>query len=163
MKVYSVLIVSVTLFVFYNLAVFQENFAGTKDCSTNDVSASHYDAVRSNVNEKSIQCSVSIAKITDQEYYEAHHVGQDDFALQVTGKDHQYLNTGVSFIYEDGMHEELIREPVDHLSELELDSFESGDDQDSGLHAYSDGSIDESINGSIGQSKGSRFRGSVLE
>lgn len=101
MKVYSVLIVSVTLFVFYNLAVFQENICETTKNSSKDVSTSLLKNNLGKVNEDISNCRVSIEKISDKGYQEAHHVGQDDFALLVSGKDHQYLNTGVSLIVSD--------------------------------------------------------------
>lgn len=163
MKVYSVLIVSVTLFVFYNLAVFQENFAETKNYVKNDVLASHYDADRSGDKDKSSQCYVSNIKITDKEYYEAHHVGQDDFALQVSGKDHQYLNTGVSLIYENSAHEGTNEQHVVILSGLDSENAEFDNDQDTDRHAYFEGSIDENFKKTSGHKEDSSLHPHVWE
>ena len=121
MKVYSVLIASVTLFVFYNLAVFQENICENKNSISEDLSTCLSQKDLARVNQDSNSIHVSIEKISDKAYQEAHHVGQDDFALQVSGKDHQYLNTGVSFIVIDEIDQRCDTTSVEPL--VSIDNF----------------------------------------
>ena len=106
---------------------------------------------------------VSNIKITDKEYYEAHHVGQDDFALQVSGKDHQYLNTGVSLIYENSAHEGTNEQHVVILSGLDSENAEFDNDQDTDRHAYFEGSIDENFKKTSGHKEDSSLHPHVWE
>ena len=79
MKIYSTFIICFTLSLFYSLAVHQQNNLGKKELTSFDAD------------------------------YEIHHVNhepdiapypfiEDEFSMQVTGKEHRYLNTGISFI-----------------------------------------------------------------
>ena len=79
MKIYSILIMSLTLVLFYNLAVFQQNKLDRSELKP-----------------------IGFEKKTDQ--FKKHaaivpyvHI-EDEFSMQVTGKEHRYLNTGISFI-----------------------------------------------------------------
>lgn len=98
MKVYSVLFVSVTLFVFYNLAVFQENRNDQKDFHDQRKVCMELPSNQNMYGAEVNSCSSKTKVDLSSTYLESHHVGQDDFALQVSGKDHRYLHTGVTYI-----------------------------------------------------------------
>lgn len=79
MKIYSILIMSLTLVLFYNLAVFQQNKRDMSETKTSDLNhkAVHFKK------HATIKTYVLI---------------EDEFSMQVTGKEHRYLNTGISYI-----------------------------------------------------------------
>ena len=79
MKIYSILIICFTLGLFYSLAVQQQNKLNTKELRSFD---SDYEI--NNLNHK--------PEMVPQFFIE------DEFSMHVTGKEHRYLNTGISFI-----------------------------------------------------------------
>jgi xanthine dehydrogenase molybdopterin-binding subunit B len=98
MKTISIVTISVTLFVFYNLAVFQQN---TRMQNVNINSVSSIVAVETNSHLKTVASKYCMeTRDSDQSFQkiEEHHASEDEFAMQVSGKDHRYLNTGISFI-----------------------------------------------------------------
>jgi len=79
MKTYSILIICLTLGLFYSLAVHQQNTLNTKELKSFDGTYETYD-----VNQES--------DVVPYFFIE------DEFSMHVTGKEHRYLNTGISFI-----------------------------------------------------------------
>ena len=78
MKIYSILIMSLTLVLFYNLAVSQQNERESQPKSADfENKTDHF---------KEHTSTVPYVLI------------EDEFSMQVTGKEHRYLNTGISFI-----------------------------------------------------------------
>ena len=98
MKTYSFIVICLTLGIFYSLAVkmeHQKNFEKKskkihalviQDNTNADKSSSHIDISNHNIN--------VTTKIEQSHHFDIN----DDFSMQVTGKAHKYLNTGVSFI-----------------------------------------------------------------
>lgn len=89
MKTYSLLLICLTLGLFYGLAVNEQN-------NRNYESAKRL--VTSNVLEEDIIDSHSV------EYNSM----EDEFVNHVTGKDHMFLNTGISYIEEHNEPYKLI-------------------------------------------------------
>jgi len=79
MKIYSILIMSLTLVLFYNLAVFQQNKLDKSELKS-------FDFENKTVHFKKHATIVPYVLI------------EDEFSMQVTGKEHRYLNTGISYI-----------------------------------------------------------------
>ena len=79
MKIYSVLIISLTLGLFYSLAVHQQNKLNLKEI-------------------KSVDSNYEINNLDQEPDMEAYLFVEDEFSMHVTGKEHRYLNTGISFI-----------------------------------------------------------------
>ena len=79
MKIYSIIIICLTLSISYNLALHQENKLEVKEL-------------------KSDYTETAINKFNQESQREHHSIIEDEFSLQVTGKEHRYLNTGISFI-----------------------------------------------------------------
>jgi len=78
MKIYSILIMSLTLVLFYNLAVSQQN---KRESESKSPDFKHK--------------TVDFKKHTT---FEPYVLIEDEFSMQVTGKEHRYLNTGISYI-----------------------------------------------------------------
>ena len=98
MKTISFVTISITLFVFYNLAVFQQN-ARMQNVNNNSVST--IVNLETNSQIKTVGSKFCMeTRVSDQKIQriEEHHSSEDEFAMQVSGKDHRYLNTGISFI-----------------------------------------------------------------
>jgi hypothetical protein len=79
MKIYSVLIISLTLGLFYSLAVHQQNKLNLKEI-------------------KSFDSNYEINNLDQEPDMENYLFVEDEFSMYVTGKEHRYLNTGISFI-----------------------------------------------------------------
>jgi len=98
MKTYSFIVICLTLGIFYSLAVKMEHQKNLEAKSKkihalvlqDNTNAERFSSpkVRSNYN-------VNVTTDSEQSY---HYDINDDFSMQVTGKAHKYLNTGVSFI-----------------------------------------------------------------
>lgn len=88
MKIYSIIIVCITLGTFYGLAINLEHQKQT-DHHSNEIRISTLDTKKfSKVSEK------KMSEQTQGVYYDHN----DDFSKQVTGKESRYLHTGISFI-----------------------------------------------------------------
>jgi len=101
MKTYSFIIICLTLGVFYSLAVKMEHQNNLEQRS-NSIQVS---LLKNNTDAPNLtlikSCSNHSSNLTTDQK-DNHHVGiNDDFSMQVTGKAHKYLNTGVSFIEYD--------------------------------------------------------------
>lgn len=98
MKTYSFILICLTLGLFYTLAVNMEHQKKQENIALKMPSS----AVNNNTDFHMLtvkkSCSKnSIVMTSDTEH--DHHVHiNDDFSMHVTGKEHRYLNTGVSFI-----------------------------------------------------------------
>jgi len=79
MKIYSVLIISLTLGLFYSLAVQEQNKLNLKEI-------------------KSVDSNYEINNLDQESDMEPYLLMEDEFSMHVTGKEHRYLNTGISFI-----------------------------------------------------------------
>jgi hypothetical protein len=79
MKIYSVLIISLTLGLFYSLAVQEQNKLNLKEI-------------------KSVDSNYEINNLDQESDMEPYLFMEDEFSMHVTGKEHRYLNTGISFI-----------------------------------------------------------------
>ena len=79
MKIYSVIIMSITLGIFYSLAVHQQKNWKAKELKTFTP-------------EKQMEDFGTASGIVPYLMIE------DEFSMQVTGKEHRYLNTGMSYI-----------------------------------------------------------------
>ncbi len=98
MKISSILIMSVTLFVFYNLAVFQQNTRNHKTVMDAISPAEKEHTYSQSIGIKTALCMEGRVSNKHFTEIEAHHISEDEFAMEVLGKDHRYLNTGISFI-----------------------------------------------------------------
>jgi hypothetical protein len=78
MKIYSILIMSLTLVLFYNLAVSQQNKRESES--------------------KSPDFKHKTVDFKKHSTIEPYVLIEDEFSMQVTGKEHRYLNTGISYI-----------------------------------------------------------------
>lgn len=79
MKIYSILIMSLTLVLFYNLAVFEQN-------------------KRDRPEQESSDFENKIDHLKEHPAIVPYVLIEDEFSMQVTGKEHRYLNTGISYI-----------------------------------------------------------------
>ncbi len=98
MKTHSIIIVCLTLGIFYGLAIKLEHEKKSAHYSNelHSTSVVHSEKVQKTVKYK--HCSSSFkqhyTEHSDGVYYDHH----DDFSMQVTGKENRYLQTGISFI-----------------------------------------------------------------
>ena len=101
MKTYSFIIICLTLGFFYSLAVKMEHQNNIKEKS-NSIQTT---LLKNNIDSQNLTLTNSLSNHSTNittDYRDNHHVGiNDDFSMQVTGKAHRYLNTGVSFIEYD--------------------------------------------------------------
>ena len=101
MKTYSFIVICLTLGIFYSLAVkmeHQKNLEEKSDMIQNLVLKNNTGDDNRTLIKTCSNHSTSLP--TDME--QNHHLDiNDDFSMQVTGKAHRYLNTGVSFIDHD--------------------------------------------------------------
>ena len=106
MKTYSFVLVCLTLGIFYSLAVKMEHEKKLE--SKIALMQSHDSNISANLKNMAFEksCSKKSEVITSQKI-SSNHIGlHDDFSMQVTGKQHIYLNTGVSFIeFQDSKNE----------------------------------------------------------
>ena len=79
MKTLSIFIICITLGLFYSLAVDQQNKLNIK-------------------NQKTLDHEKKIHSMIHESYMVPYLHEDEDFSMQVTGKEHRYLNTGISFI-----------------------------------------------------------------
>ena len=98
MKTYSFILICLTLGFFYSLAVKLEHQKDLEEKSgiiQNLALKTGPDAQQGNLSKT---CS-NLSSILTTESEQNHYLDiNDDFSMQVTGKAHRYLNTGVSFI-----------------------------------------------------------------
>jgi len=80
MKALSIFIICLTLGIFYNLAMYQQNKF--------DAKLQKIDAVENNM----------IHETSIGSYLDPYVDIEEDFSMEVTGKEHRYLNTGLSYI-----------------------------------------------------------------
>ena len=78
MKTFSIFIICVTLAIFYSLAVDQQNKLDKK-------------------NQKPEASELHLENMQEAYMTPYMHI-EEDFSMEVTGKDHIYLNTGLSYI-----------------------------------------------------------------
>jgi len=101
MKTYSFILICLTLGVFYSLAVKMEHQKNLEEKSSiiqELLLKNNADAQKSSLNKTCSNHSINLTTDSEQN----HHLDiNDDFSMQVTGKAHKYLNTGVSFIDHD--------------------------------------------------------------
>ena len=96
MKTLSIIIIFITLGIFYTLAIDQQNKL-EKDQQTDPVETS----------------------MIHESYISPYIQVEEDFSMHVTGKEHRYLNTGISFI-------EFGNETVEnHVMIVQTDDVES--------------------------------------
>ncbi|MGB5321683.1 hypothetical protein, partial [Lutimonas sp.] len=76
MKIYSVLIISLTLGLFYSLAVQEQNKLNLKEI-------------------KSVDSNYEINNFDHEDDIVPYFFIEDEFSMHVTGKEHRYLNTGI--------------------------------------------------------------------
>lgn len=101
MKIYSFILICLTLGVFYSLAVKMEHQKNLEEKSSiiqELVLKASPDSQNSSLNTACSNHSTSLTTDSEQNHYLDIN---DDFSMQVTGKAHRYLNTGVSFIEYD--------------------------------------------------------------
>lgn len=98
MKVLSVIIISVTLFVFYNLAVYQQGLRIQKTESNSVSPLSSGGTISQELTDPKAYCVQTKGANHRFKIVDEHHSSEDEFAMQVSGKDHRYLHTGISFI-----------------------------------------------------------------
>ena len=79
MKTLSIFIICITLGLFYSLALDQQNKRNIK-------------------NQKTLDQEKKIHSMMHESYMVPYLHRDEDFSMQVTGKEHRYLNTGISFI-----------------------------------------------------------------
>jgi len=79
MKSFSIAVICLTLVLFYSLAVHQQGNIQHSECD-------------------SLVTVNDISKEQLQIDTETHLYFEDDFAMQVTGKEHRYLHTGISYL-----------------------------------------------------------------
>jgi hypothetical protein len=98
MKTYSFILICLTLGVFYSLAVKMEHQKNLEENSTKIQAL----VLQNNTDSQKLSllksCSNHSARLTTDSEQSHHYDINDDFSMQVTGKAHKYLNTGVSFI-----------------------------------------------------------------
>ena len=101
MKIYSFILICLTLGVFYSLAVKMEHQKNLEEKSSIIQEQLLKDNPDSHKISLNTSCSNHSTRLTtDSE--QIHYLDiNDDFSMQVTGKAHRYLNTGVSFIDRD--------------------------------------------------------------
>ena len=108
MKTYSFILICLTLGIFYSLAVKMEhkNKLERKIVSMHSAETNKVPDMKTVSFEKS--CSNKSDVLTSDKISGSHQGLHDDFSMQVTGKQHKYLNTGVSFIeYADSENESV--------------------------------------------------------
>ncbi len=98
MKTYSIIIICLTLGVFYGLAVKLEHQKKSYNY-TNQI----HSTVLAKTNEGSEnhlfnKCGNNVIKSTSENIHSVYYDNNDGFSMQVTGKERMYLNTGISFI-----------------------------------------------------------------
>ena len=101
MKTYSFILICLTLGVFYSLAVKMEhqNNLEEKSIIIQDLALKNNPDAQIHALNKT--CSNNDSSLTTDSEQNHHYDINDDFSMQVTGKAHRYLNTGVSFIEYD--------------------------------------------------------------
>ena len=119
MKVLSTIIISVTLFVFYNLAIYQQGLWEQKSEGKLISPVNTEEIITEALTDHKSYCMQTEVLNHRFEIVDEHHGSEDEFAMQVSGKDHRYLNTGISFI-----------EPV-NKSHANLEIADTSNDPDS--------------------------------
>ncbi len=87
MKIYSIAIICLTLGLFYSLAVHQQKNWTSKEL-------------------KSFVSEIYMDNFEHESDIAPYLMMEDDFSMQVTGKEHRYLNTGISYMEQPTMIEE---------------------------------------------------------
>lgn len=87
MKLYSTLIICFTLGIFYSLAVYQQNKLNIKELS-------------------SIEPDYKTDYLAHEADMAPYLLYDDEFSMHVTGKEHRYLHTGVSFLEYPELYQE---------------------------------------------------------
>ncbi len=87
MKLYSTLIICLTLGIFYSLAVYQQNKLNLKGPTT-------------------IEPEYKIENLSHEADMAPYLLFDDEFSMHVTGKEHRYLHTGVSFLEYPELYQE---------------------------------------------------------
>ncbi len=97
MKTYTIIIVCLTLGLFYGLAVKMEHKNNLDKNSKKNQSSALLNSIDSK-NLLSRSCSNNVVTFTTDKLQSVHFDNNDEFSMQVTGKEREYLNTGVTFI-----------------------------------------------------------------
>lgn len=100
MKTLSIFIICITLMIFYKLAVDQQNKIAVKQHKI--------DAIEKNIN-----------SVGNQYYADPYFHFEDEFSMHVTGKEHRFLNKGISYI------EQTFENEKKHVTVAQTDDQES--------------------------------------
>ena len=98
MKAYSIIIICLTLGVFYGLAVKLEHQKKSQNCTNQIHLTSLAEKNAGSQNNLFNKCSNNIIKTTSDNIHSVYYDNNDDFSMQVTGKERIYLNIGISYI-----------------------------------------------------------------
>ena len=94
MKTYSIIIICLTLGVFYSLAVKLEH--QKKSLKLHVAALAEMNA--NSQNNLFNKCSNNYINSTSDNIHSVYYDNNDAFSMQVIGKERRYLNTGISFI-----------------------------------------------------------------
>ena len=98
MKTYSIIIICLTLGVFYGLAVKLEHQKKFHNY-TNQIHVTALAEMNAGSKKQLFnKCSNNVTKTTSENTHSVYYDNNDGFSMQVTGKERMYLNTGISFI-----------------------------------------------------------------
>lgn len=100
MKTLSIFIICITMVIFYKLAVDQQNKLAVKQHKINTI-------------EKNIN------SLGNQYYADPYLHFEDEFSLHITGKEHRFLNKGLSYI------ELTLENEKKHVTVVQTDDQES--------------------------------------
>lgn len=98
MKTYSIIIVCLTLGIFYGLAVKLEHQKQLTQYATDVQSVSKNLVIADAPVVNKSQCSSRLLVTFNVENHGVFYDHNDEFSKQVTGKENRYLHTGISFI-----------------------------------------------------------------
>jgi hypothetical protein len=98
MKTYSFIVICLTLGLFYSLAVKMEHQKKQESIALKMQSSTVNHNTDLDLLTVKKHCSKNSIMITSDTKLNHHVDINDDFSMHVTGKEHRYLNTGVSFI-----------------------------------------------------------------
>jgi len=98
MKTYSIIIICLTLGVFYGLAVKLEHQKKSHNYTNQIHSTPLAKTNAGSENHLFNECRNNVIKSASENTHSVYYDNNDGFSMQVTGKERMYLNTGISFI-----------------------------------------------------------------
>jgi len=98
MKAYSIIIICLTLGVFYGLAVKLEHQKKSQNCTNQIDLTSLAEMNAGSQNNLFNKCRNNVIKTTSENIHSVYYDNNDGFSMQVTGKERIYLNIGISYI-----------------------------------------------------------------